>query len=176
MSTQFQYSTYRTGITKPLATAIEANKPLYLITNISAEKPGSMGTPPPSQILSPGEASQNVVQSSDKVSEGDTSLNEPGPWIPIPIGGAPTFSCLKKLLCTSAEGQCSFLPETDYIPLTIHSLIHMGIGQETPAWIITHLGIIEEEKPSDKTKLGFRSLICLHDVNLTQCNSGFESP
>ena len=41
---------------------------------------------------------------------------------------------------------------------------------------ITHLGIIGEEKPSDKTKLGLGFLIPLHDVTLTQLNVGFESP
>jgi hypothetical protein len=52
----------------------------------------------------------------------------------------------------------------------------MGIGQETSAWIITHLGIIGEERPSDKTKLGPRSFIHLHNVTLAQLNTGFESP
>jgi hypothetical protein len=76
-------------ITKPLTTAIETNKPLYLTTNISTEKPGSMGTPPPSQISSPGETLQNIIQLSDKVSEGNTSANEPGQWILVPIGEIP---------------------------------------------------------------------------------------
>jgi hypothetical protein len=62
-----------------------------------------------------------------------------------------------------------------YLPLTTHSLIHMGIG-ETIAWIVMHLGIIGEEIPSDKTKLGPRSLIHLHNVTLAQLNMGFESP
>jgi hypothetical protein len=69
-----------------------------------------------------------------------------------------------------------FLFEVDYLPLTAHSPIHMGIGQETIAWIIMHLGIIGEEIPSDKTKLGPGSLIRLHNVTLAQLNMGFESP
>jgi hypothetical protein len=69
-----------------------------------------------------------------------------------------------------------FFLEVDYLPLTAHSSIHMGIGQETIAWIITHLGIIRERIPSDKTKLGPGSLICLHDVTLAELNMGFESP
>ena len=135
-----------------------------------------MGTPPPSQIPSPGETLQNDIQSSDKVSEGNTSANEPGPWIPVPIGGIPTFSHLENLLHTSATGPCSFLPKTNYLPLTTHSPVHMGISQETPAWIIMHLGIIREDKPSDKAKLGLGSLILLHDATLAQLNMGFESP
>ena len=119
---------------------------------------------------------QDVVQSSEKVLEGDTIANKPGPWVPCPIGGIPTFSCLENLLQTSARGQHSFLPKTNYLPSTVHSPVHMGIGQETPAWIIMHLGIIREDRPSDKTKLGLRSLIHLHDVTLTQLNTGFESP
>ena len=39
-----------------------------------------------------------------------------------------------------------------------------------------HLGIIREDKPSDKTKLGLGSLIHLHDATLAQVNTGFESP
>jgi hypothetical protein len=44
------------------------------------------------------------------------------------------------------------------------------------AWIVTHLGIIREEIPSDKTELGPGSLICLHNITLAQLNMGFESP
>ena len=93
----------------------------------------------------------------------------------VPISGIPTFLQLENLLHTSAIGQHFFFPETDYLPLITHSPVHLGIGQETPAWIIMHLGIIGEEKPSDKTKLGPRSLICLHDATLAQLNMGFES-
>ena len=39
----------------------------------------------------------------------------------------------------------------------------------------THLGIIREDKPSDKTKLGLRLLIPLQDATLVQLNIGFES-
>jgi hypothetical protein len=84
MSAQFQQSTHSTMIIEPLATAIEANKPSYLATNISTEKPGSMGTPPPSQISSPGKTLQNIVQSSDKVSEALPQLasQDNGFWSP----------------------------------------------------------------------------------------------
>jgi hypothetical protein len=153
MSAEFQQPAHSTRIIEPLTAAITANRSSHLVTNLSAEEPGSMGTPPPSRISSPEEASQNVVQPPNKASGGDMSLNEPGPWIPIPIGGAPTFSRLENLLRISAEGRRPFLPETDYTPFTAHSPVHLGIDQATPAWIITHLGIIGEEKPSDKTKL-----------------------
>ena len=176
MSAEFQQPAHSTRIIEPLTAAITANRSSHLVTNLSAEEPGSMGTPPPSRISSPEEASQNVVQPPNEASGGDMSLNEPGPWIPIPIGGAPTFSHLENLLRISAEGRRPFLPETDYTPFTTHSPVHLGIDQATPAWIIMHLGIIGEEKPSDKTKLGFGSVIRLHDVSLAQHNLGFESP
>lgn len=69
-----------------------------------------------------------------------------------------------------------FFFEVDNIPLTVQSPIHMGISHETPAWIVTHLGIIRREILSDKTKLGPGSLICLHNDTFSQLNLGFESP
>ena len=176
MSAQFQQPAHDPRIVESLAATIEANKPSYLVTNLATEEPGSMGTPPPSRIASPIETSQGAVQSSDRVLEDNTSANKKGPWMTAPIGGIPMFSCLENLLYTSAIGQHFFFPETDYLPLTAQSPVHLGIGQETPAWIITHLGIIGEEKPSDKTKLGPGSLIRLHDATLAQLNMGFESP
>ena len=53
MSAQFQQPAHSTRIIEPLAAAIEANKLSHLITNLPTEEPGSMGTPPPSQIASP---------------------------------------------------------------------------------------------------------------------------
>ena len=90
--------------------------------------------------------------------------------------GMPTFSHLENLLHTYVIGQHYFFPETNYLPLTVHSPVHLGMGQETSAWIITYLGIIGEDKPSDKTKPGPGSLICLHDTTIAQLNTGFESP
>ena len=63
----------------------------------------------------------------------------------------------------------------------IHSIerpvpLHMGSKQTTPAWIVTHLGIIREDIPSDQTKLRPGSLIRLHDIELSHQNCGFEKP
>jgi hypothetical protein len=140
MSIQVQQPTECTEITKPLTANIEANRPSYLVTNTS-ERTSEHGHPP-SQIPSLSETLQNVVQSSDNLPEGNTLSNEPGPKIPFPISNTSTFMCLENILHISAMGKSPFLPKTNYLPLTAHSPVHMGIGEKTLAWIIMHLGII----------------------------------
>jgi hypothetical protein len=49
--------------------------------------------------------------------------------------------------------------------------LHMGASQTTPAWIVTHLGILGEPLPFKETKLWPESLVRLHDVALSQLNS-----
>jgi hypothetical protein len=66
--------------------------------------------------------------------------------------------------------------ESDYIPLTAQSPLHLGADQTTLAWIITHLGILGEPLPVQETKLWPGSLIRLHDITLSQQNRGFERP
>jgi hypothetical protein len=177
MSTLTEHPSQCFKVIGPLAIAIEANKPSYLISDMLAGGQEGMKTPPPSQIPSPDVAPQvDLVQQLDRGQGIDTLPNELVPGNLYPTGIPSTFTHFDDLLHVSAIGWCPFFLEVDYLPLTMHSLIHMGISQETIAWIITHLGIIREKTPSDKTKLGPGSLICLHNVTLTQLNMGFESP
>jgi hypothetical protein len=52
----------------------------------------------------------------------------------------------------------------------------MGVGQQTTAWVVTNLGIVGEDVPSEQTKLGPGAAIRLHDYSLAQMNSQFEKP
>jgi hypothetical protein len=69
-----------------------------------------------------------------------------------------------------------YYKEDDYIPLTAHSPLHMGAAQTTPAWIVTHLGILGEPLPFKENKLWPGSLVRLHDATLSQLNGSFERP
>jgi hypothetical protein len=177
MSTPTEYPSQCVKVVGPLAIAIEANKPSYLISNMSAGGQKGMKTSPSSQIPSPDVAPQlDQAQQLDWGQGIDTPPNELVPTNLYPTGIPSTFTCFDKLLCVSAIRWRPFFLKVDYLPVTTHSLIHMGISQETIAWTVTHLGIIREEISSDKAKLGPGSLICLHDVTLAQLNMGCESP
>jgi hypothetical protein len=177
MTTPTKYPSQCVTIVRPLAIAIEANKLSYLISNTSAGGQEGMKTPPSSRIPSPDVTPQlDLTQRLDRGQGIDAPPNEPVPGNLYPASIPSTFTRFDDLLRVSVIGWRPFFLKVDYLPLTAHCPIHMGIGQETMAWIIMHLGIIREEIPSDKTKLGPGSLIHLHDVTLAQLNMGLESP
>jgi hypothetical protein len=136
-----------------------------------------MKTPPSSRIPSSDVTPQlDLTQRLDRGQGIDAPPNELVPGNLYPAGIPSTFMRFDDLLRVSAIGWRPFFLEVDYLPLTAHCPIHMGISQETMAWIVTHLEIIGEEIPSDKTKLGPGSLVHLHNITLAQLNIGFESP
>src|ERR1700721_4827184 len=64
--------------------------------------------------------------------------------------------------------------EFDYIAATAYSPLHRGVGQQTPAWIITHLGVEGEGKVSEYVKLEPGTTIRLYDQGLSERDFGFE--
>jgi hypothetical protein len=95
---------------------------------------------------------------------------------PFPVEGpfSPAITLFDGILEGVCNGRWKIRSEYEYIPLSAHSPIHMGVGQQTPAWIVTNLGIFGEDVPSEQTKLGPGAAIRLHDYSLTQMNSQFE--
>jgi hypothetical protein len=57
---------------------------------------------------------------------------------------------------------------------TAHSPLHHVAGQQTPAWIITHMGIEQEGKVSECTKLELEMGVQLFDEGLSEKNYEFE--
>src|ERR1700691_3287411 len=64
--------------------------------------------------------------------------------------------------------------EFDYIAATAYSPLHRGVEQQTPAWIITHLGVEGEGKVSEYVKLEPGTTIRLYDHGLSERDFGFE--
>ena len=64
--------------------------------------------------------------------------------------------------------------EFDYIAATAYSPLHQGVGQQTPAWIITHLGVEGEGKVPECVKLEPGITIRLYDQGLSERDFGFE--
>jgi len=64
--------------------------------------------------------------------------------------------------------------EFDYIAVTAYSPLHQGVGQQTPAWIITHLGVKGEGKVPECVKLEPGTAIRLYDQGLSERDFGFE--
>jgi len=62
----------------------------------------------------------------------------------------------------------------DYIAATAYSPLHQGVGQQTPAWIITHLGVEREGKVPEHVKLEPGTTIRLYDQGLSKRDFGFE--
>jgi hypothetical protein len=107
------------------------------------------------------------VQKADRLPPTTSIVEGPHP---------PILTIVDGLLESLGKTKGPVYREHDYIPLTAHSPLHMGVGQGTPAWIVTHLGIIGEPVPSENTKLWPGSLIRLHDITLSQQNFSFEKP
>jgi hypothetical protein len=100
------------------------------------------------------------------------ALPEPSPF---PVKGLfpPAITLFDGILGV-CRGRWKVCHEYKYIPLSAHSL-HLGVGQQTPAWIVTNLEIVSEDVPSDQTKLGPGSPIRLYNYSLSQMNSQFEN-
>src|SRR6202167_562777 len=64
--------------------------------------------------------------------------------------------------------------EFDYVAITAHSPLHRVPGQQTPAWIVTHMGIEGEGKVSKWAKLELGMGVRLFDEGLGERNYGFE--
>src|ERR1700683_2923759 len=64
--------------------------------------------------------------------------------------------------------------EFDYVAATAYSPRHQGVGQQTPAWIITHLGVEGEGKVPECVKLEPGITIQLYDRGLSERDFGFE--
>src|ERR1700734_1979411 len=64
--------------------------------------------------------------------------------------------------------------EFDYIAATAYSPLHRGVGQQTSAWIITHLGVEGEGKVPECVKLEPGTTIRLYDQGLSEREFGFE--
>src|ERR1700734_4326315 len=65
--------------------------------------------------------------------------------------------------------------EFDYIAATAYLPLHRGVGQQTPAWIITHFGVEGEGKVPECVKLEPGTTIWLYDQGLSERDFGFES-
>ena len=63
----------------------------------------------------------------------------------------------------------------DYVAAMAHSPLHRGVGQRTPAWIITHLGVRGEGQASEWAKLRPGMAVRLFDEELSERNYGFEN-
>src|ERR1700689_4968521 len=68
-------------------------------------------------------------------------------------------------------GECG---EFDYVAATAYSPLHRGVGQQTPAWIITHLGVEGEGKVPECMKLEPGTTIWLYNQGLSERDFGFE--
>src|ERR1700683_1274679 len=64
--------------------------------------------------------------------------------------------------------------EFDYVAVTTHSPLHRVPGQQTPAWIVMHMGIEGEGKVSEWAKLEPGMGVQLFDEELGEKNYGFE--
>ena len=64
--------------------------------------------------------------------------------------------------------------EFDYVGFTAHSPLHCVPSQQTPAWIVTHMGIEGEGKVSELAKLEPGMGVQLFDEGLSKRNYGFE--
>src|SRR6204780_1908530 len=64
--------------------------------------------------------------------------------------------------------------EFDYVAVTAHSPLHRVPSQQTPAWIITHMGIEGEGKVLEWVKLEPGMGVQLFDEGLSKKNYGFE--
>jgi hypothetical protein len=65
--------------------------------------------------------------------------------------------------------------ELDYVTISAHSPLHRIVGQWTPAWIVTHMGIEGEGKVSEWAKLESGMGVRLFDEGLGKKNYGFEN-
>jgi hypothetical protein len=103
------------------------------------------------------------------------ALPEPSPF---PVEGLfpPAVTLFDGILEGVCRGRWKVCREYKYIPLSVHSPLHMGVDQQTPAWVVTNLGIFGEDVPSKQTRLGPGLAIHLHDNLLAQMNLQFEKP
>src|ERR1700691_4182248 len=62
-------------------------------------------------------------------------------------------------------GECG---EFNYITVTAYSPLHRGVRQQTPAWIITHLGVKGEEKVPECVKPEPGTTIWLYNQGLSE--------
>src|ERR1700683_1794054 len=65
--------------------------------------------------------------------------------------------------------------ELDYVAVMAHSPLHCGVGQQTPAWIVTHIGVRGEGQASEWAKLGPGMAVQLFDEELSEKNYGFKN-
>src|ERR1700683_5434681 len=101
----------------------------------------------------------------------NTAYNSLPPFNRILPSYKSIFDQLLQRYCNEAVGQRG---EFDYIAATAYSPLHRGVGQQTPAWIITHLGVEGEGKVPECVKLEPGTTIWLYDQGLSERSFGFE--
>jgi hypothetical protein len=74
------------------------------------------------------------------------------------------------------RSQRPFIPEDEYLPLTVQSPIHMLVDRRSRAWIVTNMGILGEPPVSRNRRVGPGSIVRLYDTMLATRYFGFEKP
>ena len=108
---------------------------------------------------------------SQNESRSNTARNSLPPFIRIL---PPYKSIFDQLLQRYGNEGVGGRGEFDYIAATAYSPLHRGVGQQTPAWIITHLGVEGEGKVPECMKLEPGTTIWLYDQGLSERDFGFE--
>ena len=105
---------------------------------------------------------------SDATLSAYTSITLPPFSHIMPFGGL----AFDRLLDEQRDERIGNRRELDYINVTTYSLLHCGVGQRTPAWIVTHLG--REGRVSEWARLEPGMAVRLFDEELSEKNYGFE--